>query len=298
MNWDDLKLLLEISRHAKLSDAAARTGLDATTVGRRLRRLEADLGLSLFERTRRGHILTSAGEEIVARAEAIEQSALEIYAQADTGGMEASGRVRLGVTEGLANSLIAPALAGFRDRYPAIALDLIAMSGFASVPKREADMAIMLARPTSGRLKVRKLSDYALHLFASPAYLARKGVPGAPHELAAHTLIGYVDDLIYSPQLRYHAEIAPGLSLQYCSPSIIAQLQMARAGLGIAVLPNFMAARDETLRPLLKDKVRVERSFWLSTHEDLAPLARIRALSEFLGELFETHKDMVLPSHD
>ena len=107
MNWDDLKLLLEISRHAKLSDAAARTGLDATTVGRRLRRLEADLGLSLFERTRRGHILTSAGEAIVAKAEAIEQSALEISAQADIGGTEASGRVRLGVTEGLGNALIA-----------------------------------------------------------------------------------------------------------------------------------------------------------------------------------------------
>lgn len=296
MHWDDLKLLLEISRHSKLSDAAARTGLDATTVGRRLRRLEADLGLSLFERTRRGHVLTSAGEEIVAKAEAIEQSALEIYAQADTGGMEASGRVRLGVTEGLANSLIAPALAGFRDKYPAIALDLIAMSGFASVPKREADMAIMLARPTSGRLKVRKLSDYALHLFASPDYLARRGIPGAPQDLSDHTLIGYVDDLIYSPQLRYHAEIAPDLTLQYCSPSIIAQLQMARAGLGIAVLPNFMAAQDEALQPVLKDKVRVQRSFWLSTHEDLAPLARTRALSDFLAELFETHRALVLPS--
>ncbi|WP_018147931.1 LysR family transcriptional regulator [Henriciella marina] len=296
MNWDDLKLLLEISRHSKLSDAAARTGLDATTVGRRLRRLEADLGLSLFERTRRGHVLTSAGEEIVAKAEAIEQSALEIYAQADTGGMEASGRVRLGVTEGLANSLIAPTLAGFRDKYPAIALDLIAMSGFASVPKREADMAIMLARPTSGRLKVRKLSDYALYLFASPDYLARRGTPRTPQNLSDHTLIGYVDDLIYSPQLRYHAEIAPDLSLQYCSPSIIAQLQMARAGLGIAVLPNFMAARDKALQPVLKDKVRVQRSFWLSLHEDLAPLARIRALSDFLAELFETNRDLVLPS--
>jgi DNA-binding transcriptional LysR family regulator len=295
VNWDDLKLLLEISRHAKLSDAAARTGLDATTVGRRLRRLEADLGLSLFERTRRGHILTPAGEAIVAKAEAIEQSALEISAQADIGGTEASGRVRLGVTEGLGNALIAPALAGFRDRYPSIALDLIAMSGFASVPKREADMAVMLARPTSGRLKVRKLSDYALHLFASRDYLSRWGAPQSPADLSRHTLIGYVDDLIYSPQLRYHAEIAPDLTLQFCSPSIIAQLQMARAGLGIAVLPNFMAARDEALQPVLKDEVRVERSFWLTTHEDLAPLARIRALSDFLAELFDTHRDIVLP---
>lgn len=295
MNWDDLKLLLEISRHAKLSDAAARTGLDATTVGRRLRRLEADLGLSLFERTRRGHILTLAGEAIVAKAEAIEQSALEISAQADIGGTEASGRVRLGVTEGLGNALIAPALAGFHERYPSIALDLIAMSGFASVPKREADMAVMLARPTSGRLKVRKLSDYALHLFASRDYLSRWGAPQSPAALSRHTLIGYVDDLIYSPQLRYHAEIAPNLTLQFCSPSIIAQLQMARAGLGIAVLPNFMAARDESLQPVLKDEVRVERSFWLTTHEDLAPLARIRALSDFLAELFDTHRDIVLP---
>ena len=296
MNWDDLKLLLEVSRHAKLSDAAARTGLDATTVSRRLRRLEADLGLALFERTRRGHFLTAAGEEIAAKAEAVEQSALEISAQAESGGAEASGRVRLGVTEGLGNALIAPALKGFQERYPAISLDLIAMSGFASVPKREADMAVMLARPTSGRLKVRKLSDYALHLFAHPDYLAEHGTPQSPKQLSTHTLIGYVEDLIYSPQLRYHAEIAPDLTLQYCSPSIIAQLQMARSGLGIAVLPNFMAARDERLVPVLRDSVRVVRSFWLTTHEDLAPLARIRALSVFLAGVFDEHRSIVLPA--
>lgn len=294
MNWDDLKLLLEVSRHSKLADAAARTGLDATTVSRRLQRLETDLGLALFERTRRGHILTSAGEEIAAKAETVEQSTLEISAQAESGGTEASGRVRLGVTEGLGNTLIAPSLRKFRKRYPAISLDLIAMSGFASVPKREADMAVMLARPTSGRLKVRKLSNYVLHLFAHRDYLARQGMPETSSDLAAHTLIGYVDDLIYSPQLRYHAEIAPDLTLQYCSPSIIAQLQMARSGLGIAMLPNFMAAREDELVPVLRNDVRVERSFWLTTHEDLAPLARIRAMGDFLQDIFDENRELVL----
>jgi len=294
LNWDDLKLLLEVSRHPKLSEVAARTGQDATTVSRRLRRLETDLGLALFERTRRGHILTSAGEAIAAKAEAVEQTTLDISAEAEIGGTQASGRVRLGVTEGLGNVLIAPSLGPFSQRFPSISLDLIAMSGFASVPKREADMAIMLARPKTGRIKVRKLSDYALNLFASPDYLNRRGWPKSAASLSGHTLIGYVDDLIYSPQLRYHAEIAPGLQLHYCSPSIVAQLQMARSGLGIAVLPHFMGIGDPALVPVLKDVVRVDRSFWLATHEDLAPLARIRAMSDFLTDLFDAKKAQLL----
>lgn len=72
MDWDDLKLLLQVSRNPRLAEVSARIGQDATTISRRLRKLEQDLGLVLFERTRRGHILTPDGLEVARRAEQIE----------------------------------------------------------------------------------------------------------------------------------------------------------------------------------------------------------------------------------
>ena len=286
MNWDDLRLLLDVSRHPRLADVAARTGLDATTISRRLRRLETDLGLELFDRTPRGHILTPAGQAVADKAESLEHTASEIAALSESEGPLAAGRVRLGVPEGLGSLLIAPAMGQFAMRYPHIGLDLIALSGFVSVPKREADMSIMLTRPKAGRLKVRKLSDYALHLYAHPDYLARTAPIAAVADLAEHSLIGYVDDLIYSAQLRYHEDIMPGLTLRFCSPSIVAQWQMARVGAGIAVLPHFIAGWDPQLVRVLADTVRIERAFWLAVHEDVHGTSRARAVNEFLDQLF------------
>ena len=286
MNWDDLKLLLDVSRHPRLADVAARTGLDATTISRRLRRLETDLGLELFERTPKGHILTPAGQAIADKAERLEHTASEIASLSESEGPLTVGRVRLGVPEGLGSLLIAPAMAQFAARYPHLGLDLIALSGFVSVPKREADMSIMLTRPKAGRVKVRKLSDYVLQLYAHPDYLARTGPIRAVADLAEHSLIGYVDDLIYSAQLRYHEELAPGLMPRFCSPSIVAQWQMARTGAGIAVLPHFIAGDDPNLVRVLPDAVRLERAFWLAVHEDVHATSRVRAAGEFLDGLF------------
>ncbi len=286
MNWDDLRLLLDVSRHPRLADVATRTGLDATTISRRLRRLETDLGLELFERTPKGHILTPAGQAVADRAEQLEHTASEIATLSESEGPLAAGRVRLGVPEGLGSLLIAPAMGRFAVRYPHLGLDLIALSGFVSVPKREADMSIMLTRPKAGRLKVRKLSDYALHLYAHPDYLARTGPIHTVADLADHSLIGYVDDLIYSTQLRYHEEIAPGLTPRFCSPSIVAQWQMARTGAGIAVLPHFIAGEDSALVPVLPQEVSLRRTFWLAVHEDVHATSRVRAAGEFLDDLF------------
>jgi len=286
MNWDDLRLLLDVSRHPRLADVATRTGLDATTISRRLRRLETDLGLELFERTPKGHILTPAGQAVADRAEQLEHTASEIATLSESEGPLAAGRVRLGVPEGLGSLLIAPAMGRFAVRYPLLGLDLIALSGFVSVPKREADMSIMLTRPKAGRLKVRKLSDYALHLYAHPDYLARTGPIHTVADLADHSLIGYVDDLIYSTQLRYHEEIAPGLTPRFCSPSIVAQWQMAHTGAGIAVLPHFIAGEDSALVPVLPQDVSLRRTFWLAVHEDVHATSRVRAACEFLDDLF------------
>ena len=284
MNWDDLKIFLDVARQPKLDDAATHLHMDATTVSRRIKRLETELGLTLFERTRRGHALTPAGEKLAQRVEAMESHSFEIIAESSSE-QTAAGRIRLGVPEGLGSSIIAPALAAFRTAHPKIDVDLIALSGFVSVPRRQADMSILLTRPAAGRLRVRKLSDYALRLYASSDYLAANPHVRSKTDLQAHTLIGYVDDLIYSAQLRYFDELLPGLAPHLCSPSIVAQLEMVASGAGLGILPEFMARRREDLVAVLPGEIEVTRSFWLAVHEDVASLQRNRLMADFLATL-------------
>jgi len=283
MQWGDLKFFLDVARQPRLEAVAAHTHVDATTISRRIRRLEQALGLTLFERTHRGHILTPAGERLAARVEAMESICLDILSETASEQM-AAGRVRLGVPEGLGTMIIAPALREFRERHPRIEVDLIALSGFVSVPKREADMSILLARPSAGRVKVRKITDYRLRLFGSERYVAMHGSVGSLSDLANHVLIGYVDDLIYSAQLRYFDELLPGLSPQFCSPSILAQAQMVMAGAGLGILPVFIADRMEGLVRILPEEICVERTFWLAVHEDVAGLKRNRVIADFVAE--------------
>jgi DNA-binding transcriptional LysR family regulator len=281
-----LKIFLDVARQPKLEDAGAHLHMDATTISRRIKRLETDLGLTLFERTRRGHALTPSGERLAQRVEAMESVSLDILSESSSEQM-AAGRIRLGVPEGLGSTIIAPALREFRLSHPKIDVDLIALSGFVSVPKRQADMSILLARPSVGRLKVRKLSDYTLRLYGTEEYLARHGPVQCRTDLQNHSLVGYVDDLIYSSQLRYFDEFFPGLTPQLCSPSIVAQMEMVLAGAGLGILPAFMAERHHALKVLLKEDVEAARTFWLAVHEDVAGLKRNRIMTEFLARTLD-----------
>ncbi len=284
MNWDDLRVFLDVSRRPKLEEAASHLHMDATTISRRIKKLEQELGLTLFERTRRGHSLTPAGERLAARVEAMESVSLDVMAASETE-QSAAGRIRLGATEGLGTAIIAPALKDFRQAHPRIDIDLIALSGFVSVPTRQADMSILLTRPTAGRLRIRKLSDYTLNLYAAASYLETSAPIQSREDLSAHPLIGYVDDLIYSSQLRYYDEVLPGLTPQLCSPSILAQAEMVAAGAGLGILPAFLARKMDGLVSLLTNDIRVTRTFWLAVHEDVAGLTRNRLLSDYLSGL-------------
>ena len=294
LNWDDLRLFLVVARQPRLADAARRLNMDATTVGRRLRRLEADLGSILFERTPKGHMLTAAGLELMRRSEALEQMTGEIAADV-AGEMErTSGRVRLSVTEGFGTAVMAPAVHRFVEAYPLIDLDLVSTNGFLSVSKREADMSVLLTQPRTGRLKTRKLADYNLFIYGQKAFLDRVGRPQSISDLVDFTLIGYVDDLIFSSKMRYYSEILPQLSPRLCSSSLISQFQMVRNGAGLAALPAFLADNDPNLEAIIPDAVCIRRSLWLAIHEDIAGLARVRAVAEFIVDLVVQERKRML----
>lgn len=281
MNWDDLRIFLAVARGRTLSAAGRRLGLDATTVARRLARLEAETGRSLFEVTPAGHIPTARGQELLGHVQAMESAAIACEEGAH-GAQSAGGTVRVSVAEGFGTSVIAPHLHEFADAHPGIGVELVASSGFLNLSRREADLAVMLARPQRGPLVARKLTDYHLGIYAK-----RGAAPALSSlaDLAGQRLVGYVPDLIYAPELHYLEETAPGLSATLSSTSVNAQAAMIRSGAGIGILHCFVGDADPECERLLRDEIDIARAYWLVMHRDLRGVARVKAFVDWLDGL-------------
>lgn len=283
-DWDDMRVFLAVARARKIAPAARTLGLDPTTLTRRIGRLEKALGAQLFELRQGERVLSEQGQAMLAHAERLESASLAAMEEATGKSRTVTGQVRLSVAEGFGTWVLAPGLASFHARHPGIRLDLISASGFLNPSKREADMALMLARPQRGRLTLQRLGDYRLHLYAAPAYLEQRGMPERPADLLNHILIGYVPDFIFSPELDYLNEVHSGLEAHLRATSINIQHRMIAEGAGIGILPDFIGRRDAMLQPLLADAVQITRSFWLVIHEDLRKLPRIEAVAQWLQE--------------
>lgn len=287
MDWSDLPIFLAIARTGQLAKAAQSLEIDATTAGRRLRRLEQAVGERLFEQGPDGQSLTPAGERLLTHARAMERAAAAI-GQNEAGG-PVRGTVRASVSEGFGTWFVSRHLGALADAHPGLSVDLVASSGFLNPTRRETDIAVLLARPRRGPLLTRKLADYGLRLYAARTYLAGREPPVTPEQLKAHRLIGYVPDILYAPELRYLDEIPGAPAPQLRSSSINAQHRMAAAGAGIAVLPCFIGDADPDLVRVLPE-IAIRRSFWLVTHEETRHFAPVATFSDWLGALVTRHR--------
>jgi len=294
-DWNDLKFFLGIARLGKLTTAARQLGVDHTTVSRRIQALEDALKATLFERSPQGYRLTHAGERLLAYAETMETSAKQASSEIGESDMALAGSVRIGAPDGFGSLFLAPRIWNLCRRHPGLDIDLVAMPRLFSLSKREADVAVVLSRPTAGRLKARKLTDYRLGLFAARDYLARHAPINRASDLKGRRLIGYIEDLIFTPELDYLPLIDKGLRANFASTNLIAQLEATRAGAGLCVLPYFMTAGRPELVPVLSDEVRIVRTFWLITHADLADMLRIRVTTDFIAEEVARSRELFMP---
>lgn len=283
-DWDDLRYFLAVARTGRLTAAARRMGTDHATVSRRIGALERELDALLFDRSPRGYSLTDAGERLLARAETIETSAASI--QNDIAGekFSLSGAVRIGAPDGFGAFFLAPRIGELSDRHPQLELQIIAMPRIFSLSKREADIAIGLERPDKGRLYSRKLTDYTLHVYAARDYLADAPPIIGKRDFANHPWIGYIPELIFTPELDYLQQIGESLAPRLSSTNLLAQLRATQAGTGLCILPDFMACEDPHLVPVLPEEVELVRAFWVIAHLDSRDTARIRTVVDFIAE--------------
>lgn len=289
MNWDDLRYFLELARLRRLSQAGRKLGVDHSTVARRIEQLESAVHCRLFESSSEGYELTEAGQRLLAHAETIENTVGLLREEAVGEGTRVSGSVRIGAPEGFGTAFLTPRLTSLLEMHPGLDVELLTVPRFPSLAAREADIVVTLDPPQQGRYVVARLTDFTYGLFASRAYMQRNGPIHARAELGRHHFIGYIDELLPSPQLHYLDDLTPQRRLRVSSSGMLAQLAAVRAGLGLGVLAHFLAEGEEELVTVLPNEALWRRTFWLATHADWYRLRRIKAVWDFLRRICEEH---------
>jgi len=295
MNWDDIKIFLEVARTERLSVAAKRLELDASTVSRRLHKLEENLSTKLFERSLDGHTLTSDGEKLLRSARRMEQDASHALDEIKHKTQENSGRVRIGVTEAFGTFFIAPQLNKLQHTFPNIQIDLLHFSRDVKISRNEADIAIAVERPKSTSTIIAKLCDYNLQLYAHKSYLTTLDEEITLTNWSQHKWVTYIDSLLFTDQLSYVKELKTQLDATFRSTSIISQYSAIKSGLGIGILPCFLAEQDSSLTKICREQINVTRSFWLVTHPESKRLSHVASVWEYLKQLTKEQHLLLMP---
>lgn len=293
LNWDDLRFFLAVARERQISRVGRHLGTSHVTVSRRLNRLEHALNIRLFERNPRGYELTLAGQRLIETIARMEQAAEQIPVEQNP----TPGRprpLRFAMPEGFASLFTRYLLPEFTERFPLVLLEQIAMPQVLSLSRREADISITLDPVTNGPYRSERITDYTLHLYGTPGYLASVPPIQSREELCDHRFIGYIEDMIFAPGLDYLSEVHPRIRPTIKSSSIFNQLAAIRSGLGIGVLPYYMASKYSDLRIVLPDQVNLTRTYWLTCHRDVRQLSRERTIIAFLIDAIREHGDELM----
>ena len=276
-NWDDLRLLLAVSRRGSFLQAGQLLGIAASTVSRRLTQLEAALGEPLVERGVEGCWLTSRGQSLVEVALAAE-AGLRRQTAADLSGERAElyGSVLVSAGEGF-SSCVLEAASRFTSLHPRCSVELLVTADFHKIVRGVADIAIRTAHLGEPSLIYRPMGKLAYGVFADAGYLKR-----SPEvTLATAVNIALLPPLDMLPQMR--AAKAAGLDrAQISVNSFAVQLESVRQGMGVAVLPRILA---KDLTELFPELELPEMEVYLVTRPQALKQAHIRCFFDTLEQV-------------
>jgi len=281
-SWDDFRYFLAIHRAGTLARAASELRINATTAGRRLTALEEELNTKLFDRTPDGYALTTAGRDLLPRAERMEQEALAVEREVIGADARLSGLVRVSATEMLVTRFITPHLPRLHEQHPDIQLELSCTNRVVSLARREADIALRLARPREDNVVTKELAEIPLALYASPHYLEKRGVPADPdHGIAGHDALMFAATRDFRYENDWFEPLVTDANVVMRSDSVSSIYAATIAGLGIGLLPRAIAEHSARLVRIVTSTSPKPRVIWQTVHRDLRGTARVRAVMEF-----------------
>ena len=292
MDWNDVRYFLAVARTNSLTEASRELRVSPATIARRISALEQAIAKPLFKKANNGYFLTAAGDAFVAPSEQAEASMLLLERSGAIPNDEKAGVVRLAMPELLGQHFIIPSLAAFSELYPMIGLEAVADVRPLALNRRDADVLVRLVRPDYGNYVVRKVGRIGLGLYASRSYIEKYGMPNKFGDLPDHRLIGWDPKLSFLPFNRWLADAVSTQNQPFRAHTMSSQFAAVSAGIGLAVLPAFVANKAGLVR-VIKAEEAFFSDLWLLQAADAQNLLRVRLLAEHLAETISSANEQL-----
>ncbi|MBA4225072.1 MAG: LysR family transcriptional regulator [Hyphomonas sp.] len=283
-SWDHIRSFLAVLDQGSLSRAARSLSLTQPTLSRHIDLLEEALGGLLFTRSPRGLLPTDKARMIEPYARTIGASAAAMVRAASGPTGDMSGAVRISASEVVGIELLPGMLMPLREAHPGLSFEILPTNQSSDLLRRDADIAIRMVRPQQGALLARKLGDVQLGFYARQDYLARHGTPKSLRDLAGQALIGFDHETISVQALRGMGLTLDRTDFAWRTDSDLAQTKLVLAGAGIGVCQVGLARRAGSLVRLLPDEFSFALETWVTMHEELKGVARMKAAFDHLAE--------------
>ncbi len=292
MDWDKLRVFHAVAEAGSLTHAGETLHLSQSAVSRQIRGLEEHLGVTLFHRHARGLILTEQGELLREATRDMTRKLVAASARIRDSKDEVFGQLRVTTTVGFGAMWLTPRLPRFFGEFPDISVDLLMTENVLDLPMREADVAIRMREPQQADLIRRPLFDVTMRFYASKDYVARYGAPQTEDELREHRLISF------SPNARQPAPVGfwinAQLELAHRSTLLMnnyfAMLQAAEHGLGVAVLPDYLAVDHPELTLVAPRLHSPAFTVYFAYPEELRRSRRVEVFRDFIAAEVETFR--------
>ncbi len=282
-DWNQARAFLATVEAGSLSAAARALRVTQPTLSRQVAALEADLGVTLFERVGRSLSLSPSGIQLLEHFRGMGEAAAQISLAASGQAQAIEGLVTITASDAVSAYWLPAVLKRLRAMEPGIEVEVLASNDVRDLRQREADIAIRHVRPDQPELIARLVRETSAHLYASTAYLDEHGRPDCAADLSDAAFIGF------APVERLLQGLtAMGLPLTRRNFPIVTDnsavvLETVKQGLGIAIMPKEFAAIVPGIECVLPE-FRFPLPFWLVTHRELLTSRRIRVVFDLLAE--------------
>lgn len=277
----DLEIILALTRTGTLAGAGERLGVDASTVFRSIRRIERGLGQRLFERSRAGYQPVELAQTLAEHAEQVETRLEQARSAVQRTPEEVSGTVRITTTDTILHGLIAPALHILAKHHPLLAYELHAGNELTSLTRREADIAVRATNRPPQHLIGKHIGPIRVALYAGKASGIRRY---QDVEAGKAAWIAPDDALPEHPSVLWRKRHHPKAAPRYRVNSILTVMELVAAGMGVGILPVFLAQPRKDLVALTDVLDECQTELWLLTHPESRHLRRVSTVFRHLGE--------------
>lgn len=282
-DWNDLRFFLAVAEHGSTMAAGAALRTSQSTVFRRVGALEDALGVTLFERRASGYSPTPAGAALLPLARRVEAEVDGFARAAASEGRRQTTVIRFSAPEVALEYMLPPVMAAFRERYPDVRVELTASDRKLDLASGEADVAFRSNPSDDTDLFGRRIAYDRPQLTASRAYAERHPLPATDAEVAEHEVVSPTS-VLAALLADWFARTVPAHRIVLQPDSMGSTLTAVRSGLGLAILPQFIADRDPALVAAPLELPIPVFELWVVSHQRLRGSPEVRTFMDFVAD--------------